>query len=342
MPFMSHDWLLCWIRAFGQDVALRIFLVWEGDELIAAAPCCIDTYHIMYLGVRRLRFTSSGVSPSCTFLVRKDKMSAIPELIRYIECLANDWNIAHFENVPDSFSSLIASNFKRDLTSEGRRSPVLNLDGTYDDYLSSRSANFRYDVRRAERAIKAESKLSFHRLDTPRLIAPRLHEVFRISECSWKRRLAAHIGASAASHCFYEELSKLNSKNAWSSIWLLLIDDEPAAMQWHIRNQRSTYLLRSDYDEKFKNGRPGHILQHRVIEDCFSLGIERYHFGGMDYEYKLRFTSDIESHSHLYCYNHRLLSQLLYLRHRLRRSASRSWRSVWGSILAPKFAPDMK
>jgi len=321
-PHMTHDWLSAWIECFGGDLSLQIILLWNNGELIAAAPLCGDKVWILGIAARRLRFTCSAVSPSCTFILSSHVPSAVDFLCDAIKELSREWDIAAFENLPKESAKQFERHFPLHINDAGRRSPVLDVDRSYEAFLADQSANFRYDIRRAERHLAGKYDVTVKRYDSAATIAPHLPEIFRISSNSWKGEAGTHIGGSAASQKFYEKLATLNSELARSMLWVLELDKTPVAMQWHIRNTFSTYLLRSDFDERWRSERPGHVLQHRVIRDCFSLDITHHHFGGMDYDYKRRFTERLDLHSNLRCYNSRLYSRFLWARQRGLRAAS--------------------
>jgi hypothetical protein len=61
--WLSHEWLGCWWRAFGEDRQLMIPTLWREDTLPLAAPLCIGSRTLKGLKVKTLEFLENGITP---------------------------------------------------------------------------------------------------------------------------------------------------------------------------------------------------------------------------------------------------------------------------------------
>ena len=135
--------------------------------------------------------------------------------------------------------------------------------------------------------------------------------IWEIGRNSPRRQLACSVGHSRATREFLSELSTIAAQRQWLNVWLLSVDDKPVAFEYHLRYENEIYALRAEYDKRYERYSPGFVLDCKVVENCFDDGVARYHMGGADNSYKLRWTSDVEPHLALFLYSGNLLSRLL-------------------------------
>ena len=111
---------------------------------------------------------------------------------------------------------------------------------------------------------------------------------------------------------FFELLSDVASKNGWLRIWLLKLNGNPIAVEYHLEYKRKTHAMRGDFDESWDNLSPGSVLEAHIIEQCFKNDLLEYDFCGLPFGYKLRWTNILHERSNLLFYNLTPYSAALY------------------------------
>jgi len=121
------------------------------------------------------------------------------------------------------------------------------------------------------------------------------------------------MGNTFRSTRFYEGLCTTQAGLRGIKIWILYIDNHPAAMQFHGISGSVAYLFRSDFDEEYRNAAPGNALNTHIIQAyCEDESISEFDLCGMDYEYKKRLSTGIREHRHIEIFPNRFASQALF------------------------------
>ncbi|MFQ6023147.1 MAG: GNAT family N-acetyltransferase [Acidiferrobacterales bacterium] len=196
---------------------------------------------------------------------------------------------------------------------QSRLSPYIGLAEDFDTYFAGRSANTRSRLRRAWKKINAHGQVTIKKMTKHSEVINAVDTAFDISSKSWKADIDTDMGGTKASRQFYKSLSETGSRKEWIILWILYLDGEPAAMQYHVVYRQHAYLLRTDFDKRFADLSAGAALELQILKDYFDSDLVEYDLCGADYTYKLKLTSLIRSHSTIEIFNHRMPSRLLFV-----------------------------
>ena len=178
--------------------------------------------------------------------------------------------------------------------------------------MTSRTAKFRSNMKRAREKICANGELKIEKITDPAKILNSLGFAIDISRKSWKGKTNSDMAGNDNSQEFFKLLSEVCGEKGWIVLWLLYLNEKPIAMQYQLFYENKAYLLRTDFDEEFKEYSPGTVFRSYVIEDYDNTKIKEYDLCGMDYFYKMRLTDLIREHKAFYIFNDRFISKSIY------------------------------
>ena len=303
-PALSHAWFSAWIDAFGRDVQLSIVALFDGEALVAAAP--LRAVRGTYRGIpcSQLRFLSNRHAPRCAFLVKEGRAELGRLVIREALRLPG-WDVAVLGNVPHG--SFLFELAKDEASSEGflfiRRetmaSPLLRISGSWTEFFESRPRNLRRSLHNKENRIAAAGKVEVEHVTDDAVAAALMDTLFRIGEASWKASRRRAISSGPESRRFYTLLAQGFGSRKELSVWLMRLNGEPVAFEFHVARGKRVQALRAEFDEKCRDLGVGSVLDKEIIRRLFEQGFEEYDMGGEADFYKLRWTADATRHSEL-------------------------------------------
>ena len=121
------------------------------------------------------------------------------------------------------------------------------------------------------------------------------------------------MSASPERRKFFTKLSEVAGQKGWLRIWLLSLNEESVAMEYHLEYKEKTHAMRGDFDEAYSHFSPGSVLEAHIIKKCFDNRLLEYDFCGLPYGYKVLWTKKLHERYNLLFYNRKLYSKLLYI-----------------------------
>lgn len=170
------------------------------------------------------------------------------------------------------------------------RSPVLRIGGaSWDQYLGSRSRNFRQQVRRRERRLRERHEVRLRLADRSSLRQD-METLFRLHAARWRERPSSAFAGPRRD--FHLEFAQLALERGWLRLWLLELDGRPAAA-WHgFRFGGAEWYYQSGRTPEHDDEAVGFVLLAHTVRCAIEDGMREYRFLLGDEPYKLRFTSD--------------------------------------------------
>jgi CelD/BcsL family acetyltransferase involved in cellulose biosynthesis len=167
----------------------------------------------------------------------------------------------------------------------------LELPGTFEEFVASRSSNTRWRIRRDARRL-AETfgdDLRVEIVRDPSGLEGLVEGADRVARSTYQRAL----GAGFADTPEQRALAAVGLEHGWVRGYLLHLRDTPIAY-WLCSTWRDTILIRTaGFDTAFAEHRVGLFLLMRVIEDAIAdPGLRVLDFGPGDATYKLQFSSE--------------------------------------------------
>jgi CelD/BcsL family acetyltransferase involved in cellulose biosynthesis len=165
------------------------------------------------------------------------------------------------------------------------RCPVIELPDTYDAYLARLSGKDRHELRRKlRRADGARPRVEVAR--TPAAMAALMDGFIALHR---KSKVGKARFMDERMEAFFRDVGTAFAAAGWAALWLLWLDDRPAAAVFCLEYGRTVSLYNSGFDPAARVLSPGVVLIARTIEDAIARGFRRYDFLRGEEAYKYGF-----------------------------------------------------
>jgi CelD/BcsL family acetyltransferase involved in cellulose biosynthesis len=169
-------------------------------------------------------------------------------------------------------------------------SPTLLIGGrSFDEFLASRSKNFREQVRRRERKLRREHEVELRLTDASRLEAD-LDTLFRLHAARWSEGESSALAGSRER--FHRDFARRALERGWLRLWVLDADGAPRAAWYGFRFAQMDWYYQSGRDPEWERESVGFVLMSHTIRQAFDDGMTEYRLLRGGEEYKGRFASD--------------------------------------------------
>jgi CelD/BcsL family acetyltransferase involved in cellulose biosynthesis len=320
--WLTHEWLSCWWRAFGTGAQMFVPTVRQEGRLVGAAPMMIVQTRTKGLMCKVLRFMENGITPRSHFLVAPNPAGASDDgmkaLWRLLALDSKKWDFAILANVPEenlsfaSWQAALASAGLHSVQHPDRQSPFVDLSDGYEAFRMSLTPKMRENIKASRSRLSRLGTIDLRPVLGTDEIPRALETCFAISARSWKAEAGLDLGARPADRFFYHNLSQDETLREKLYIWLLSVDERPAAFSMVIRSEESVSGLATDYDLEFRRSSPGVYILSRLLEQLPSLGVTRCDMSGELYDYKLSWTKQFLSHAQFWVFHQGAKSRLLH------------------------------
>lgn len=168
------------------------------------------------------------------------------------------------------------------------RSPSVRAEGrSWEEWLASRSSNFRQEVRRRERNVRKRGDLAY-RLSAAETLDDDLDLLFRLHADRW--------GSGSDWPGEQEELHRRiahgTAARGWLRLWILELDGQPRAAWYGFRYADHESYYQAGRDPAFDELRLGFVLLAHTVRAALDDGVASYRFLRGDERYKDRFADD--------------------------------------------------
>jgi CelD/BcsL family acetyltransferase involved in cellulose biosynthesis len=171
-------------------------------------------------------------------------------------------------------------------------SPVLSLEHAgWDEYLATRSANFRQQLRRRERSLARDHDLRYRLTEDATALDADLDTLFALHGLRWAGGPVPSAFAGSALD-FHREFAAIALERGWLRLWTMELDGAPAAAWYGFRFGGVESYYQAGRDPEREHGSIGLVLLAHSVRSALQDGMREYRFlrGGEDF--KRRFTDE--------------------------------------------------
>ncbi len=294
-PLLRHEWLFCCAKTLHPNGSLRVFIVRKNAVLSAAAPLAVKISN----GVERWEFLGvAKLYEPCGFLY--DDQDALNALLSGLMAKGFPLMLQRLETESPAVQFLKDLPLKRGIVIARDTSPRLSLElpPSWDMLLKTRSANFRYDLKRkysrAKKigAVAAEfiTPENSHTTDIMQIVA-------EVEGSGWKGDRGSSLHRDSLLGRFFEDFSGLAANENSLKIEFLKIDEKVIAVQLGILAYKGFWVLKMGYDEAFSQLSPGFLLTAESIRDAIRRKLVNYEFLGVAEPWEERWGPAKRAHS---------------------------------------------
>jgi CelD/BcsL family acetyltransferase involved in cellulose biosynthesis len=178
---------------------------------------------------------------------------------------------------------------------------TLTLEGTFDDYWSTRGKNLRHNVKRQRAKLSEQAvPLTLDVIDTPERVPAAIADYGRLEGSGWKAKQGTAVELDNAQGRFYCSVFETYCRLGAGRIFRYRFGDQVVAMDLCVESGDMLVVLKTTYDETVKVVSPATLMRHEIMNRLFDEGrIRRDEFYGKAMEWHLRWTNDLRTLYHL-------------------------------------------
>ncbi len=277
--FATPEWAQAWWRHFGDGLRSELALLRtaDGDPLVLLSLCVRGSRPL-----RLARFAGYGpadqLGPVCA-----PADAAVAALALSGSGGQLGWDLLLAERLPPGHGVV-----GRVLAEES--SPVVAAPpGGFDEYMASRSRNFRSQARRKQRALERDHGLSFRLCDDPARLEDDFGTLVRLHGERWGEE-----GSGAFSpqrEAFHRDFAAIALERGWLRLWIAEADGRPVAAWYGLRYGGAESYYQSGRDPDWERSSVGLVLLVHTIRAAMEDGMEEYRLLRGGETYKDRFAT---------------------------------------------------
>ena len=277
-PFSTYEWADTWWRHFGGGRPLHVVRCRDGA---GRAFAILPLFLARSRPVRMLRFVGQGAAdqlmPVCA---PEDAAAAAAALHSALGDGLGGWHALIADRLPGEEWAERVGGRVLDRTP----SPVLETGGLgFDDWLRSRSKNFREQVRRRERKLAKAHELAFRLTDDPGRLDSDLDTLIRLHRARWGDASGSFEGDREA---FHRDFARVALERGWLRLWTLELDGRPAASWLGYRFGGAEWYYQAGRDPALEREAVGFVLMAHTVRAALDDGVREYRLllGGEGYK----------------------------------------------------------
>jgi CelD/BcsL family acetyltransferase involved in cellulose biosynthesis len=289
-PYLAPEFFTL-TRAVAGDGEALVACAHRDHRLLGVLPLRLD--HGQLVALR------SDHTPAYDYCGEREGLDVIWRALR------NDsrWSVLTLEDVPTG--SLLATRLPELARADGCRTVArpaarhryFMLDG----FEAKLSGHFRSNLHRCER--KAGG-VTLERIAAPGRAA--IEEALAIEGLAWKSAAGSSITSSRELTHLYQTLARVLGRRGRASLSFLRVGDKRIAALIAVEDGHTLHALKIGYDPRHAAISPGHLLVWKVAADAERRGLAELDFGGIDSEWKHRWTDRVHEHVTLVVYRRTL------------------------------------
>ena len=302
-PFLTPGWQMAWLDTYGAAHRPFILVAREAGDLVGLWPL-VRRWRGLF---RVLEPIGAGRSDWLDIpVVTNRRPEVLSAFLGYLAGRRRAWDLIEHRDVLAESPSIAAL---QSLCSTGRIrvrrqprtiSPYLALAGTWEQFLDSKRARFRSNLKYYRRLPeRSGQRLTIRRLPWRGEEDVAVHDLASIELRSWKARGGNLKVSTKAGREFYRRFCGYLAGRGWLDVWSAEIDDIGIAFVLNIIYRGKCYHYNTCYDENFGHISPGLLLHAEAIADAFGRKLSEYDFLSGDEPYKERWCSDRRGIEHL-------------------------------------------
>ncbi len=316
----TYEWQTClWKAHYPNSSPLSYLFKETGAGPLGIVALYTEPERILGVSVKKAKLLSGIYSTRGGAPLRYVNEEVVERLFEVIGSHF-DWHVfdvcveksSEFASSAVEFSSKYAGKFA---VLPYESAPFLELSGNTDDFLASKSRNFRSNLRRKEKRLAKAGDLQVQVVTRPGEVDKALAAIMAIENDSWKFQEGTAITSTPAVERFYRTLAKEMACRGWLRLYVMTLDGNPVAYDYGLLFEGCYSMLKTSYREQCKYLSPGVVLRWFVVRDLFEVGCKEHDFmWGME-PYKIQWSTGIREYSRLRFYrNHMAVSFMVTMK----------------------------
>jgi len=308
--FLTWEWLHTWWKHLAHHRRLFIVVVRSNATLVAVAPLALTVPRgVGVLAPPSLEFLGTGVvgSDYLDVIVRRGaEREAFEVLATY---LARERAVLRLAQCRARGSAVeaLADVLRYNGWCESRRTteacPFIRLVGhSWDSYLASLGSEHRYNFQRRLRNATKNLNVRFEQARSADQRRDALARLMTLHEMRWNARGGSEAFDTPALRRFHEEFSQLALESRWLRLFVLWLNEEPAAALYGFHYNHVFYFYQSGFDPRHQKHSTGLVAMGLAIKSAIEEGAQEYDLLHGREAYKFHWARDVRELDRLELY----------------------------------------
>jgi CelD/BcsL family acetyltransferase involved in cellulose biosynthesis len=280
--FLTWEWLFTWWKHLGGKQRLAILVVRRGDQLLAVAPLAQSrSWRSLLASSLRWLGTGSVGSDYLDVLVREgEEEAALGVLADHLGRALPQLDLGQLEHGGTAAAALARMLERRGwgvLEHTTNVCPFVDLSGrTWDSYVTSLGSSHRQNLRRRLRKLESTFAVRLERVRSADRLDAAIDVLIALHHNRWRGR-----GGSDAFDCpevlaFHREISRLALARGWLRLFVLHLDEKPAAALYGFRFGDRFLYYQSGFDARYADYSVGMVMMALAIRSAIDEGVREY------------------------------------------------------------------
>lgn len=175
---------------------------------------------------------------------------------------------------------------------EDEQLPYAALPNSYDEFLRSKSANFRSEMRRRRRQWQARfGGPELRTIEAPAEMPPAMEVLFRLHDARRATKGGRGLFADARQRDFHHRLAPALARHGQARIYQLWAEHEPRATLYGFVGREQYFFFQSGLDPHWTEHNPGTVLMGELVADLIARKTTRFELLRGAEPYKLRWAT---------------------------------------------------
>jgi CelD/BcsL family acetyltransferase involved in cellulose biosynthesis len=324
-PSLSVEWTEALLKSHIEGHSISLIVLRDSAEVVGLVPLYRKEIKRSGLSLLTLFPVAEHFNTHSDLLLKDASKDLAEGLLKALFSLNLKWDIFRINRFVEAHPLLSSLKYKLNNSfnykyevQRAEPSFFIQFEGSYQDFLKKRTANFRYKLKSVSKQMHTLGEVTFLRNRDFRDFPEAFNIIQSIEESSWKHMNGTGITSSEIQRKFYHELFEGAFNKGRLRFCFLCFNKEPIAYEVGLIKGKRYYGVHGSYAESFKTENPGTILLARFIEDLIEDGIEEYDWFGEPFEWESRWTDKYRWHESILIYNHSPKAKLFSVYNRLR------------------------
>lgn len=270
LPFLSFDWFDVWLKHFLEQDRLLVVLLYTDGRLSAIAPCVLRAGRFKRTRVRRIELMGNAYSPFRYFVLgagsRETYVGRLALILSAMSKAEVSWDMMEFSGLPEENGlfavvkeALVAAKLRPMEYDDFGDWYVDNIGVTGDEYLAALPGKIRKDIAYCRRRLEKLGRLEFRLIENREAVQAHMQMYYDVYAKSWQK--TERVGPT-----FHRDLAHAAASQGWLRLGFLFLDGIPISSQFWIACRKTSYILKTIYDQSFKKYSPGKLLTAEMMK----------------------------------------------------------------------------
>jgi CelD/BcsL family acetyltransferase involved in cellulose biosynthesis len=324
-PSLTYGWLTTWWQCMKDDnKELIVLVIKKSGVTIGIAPFMLVKDRFLFLKIRKLEFLSmsryadspSNIAVTLDLIIPNNNSEITKAIFQFLK---NNYKWHFIRLNPVSSDSPAIENFKVAALESGYHynasvvfdHVILQITGSWQNYMKSLSKNFRKHLSGTEKKLKEKGLIAIELYTGKEELRLHMTTILDIEKRSWKWNIGVSINSIIFGN-FFSRLIDLCADTGMIQLWLQRVGDKYIAYDYNILFHNSIVSLKGSYDSDYQSYSPGNILLAKEIEHAFEQKYDSINMLWGMTTTKQRWLPSTKPYYEIFIFNKQWFSQILF------------------------------